>query len=1496
MTRIRLAVALMIVTLVGLFAGGCQKPFLVPTAFDLNADGAFYLERFFGQRYEDDDEEVHMSTGLRLWLTDTIPIVSPVDGIMEWCPPGVWCDQAQGYGTIRVTLKPKKDQVNELQDVKAVPMYVLIGGLQGDKVKAAVKALHLAEEADDPANPSTTEEGEAETFATNFVKYGEAEPEAFVVRMGDVLGLPRAIGAASLGPRGRITITVLDPKGYFLDPMIYLNLETPPAVTTTAPVQALGGDTTPPEITQVTMYGHGSMSGTNALGVQTVDIGGTSVSSVVVPSLFDITVGVRDVGPPRCDSDSGTVTCLTPDPGFDATMAIKRFDVEIFGLDPVAPPASPTVGDYTHQVLTTPYQAGLFCLAEANARLDGSGESDVGSDVLYNPYEPPTSKTSPHVYNLANLRARPEAECLPETWRDEEVTTAGGIDTTAFAQGEYKVVVTATDFADQTDTYETWMSVTTAQPTCDLEVSSCTAQVSFDPTPQATCGSGDPLTKVNLSLDIPPPSAICQGIATLTVPQGDVEMFLNPDCTGAITTGHTWDLSVPEAVPPEVYIRAANDPQTGQPIAFQEVVMALTYTNGATCTGTNNTVLQGGNNPGPAEYEGGCCTENGSPGCESETIAACVCALDSGCCTGDWTETCIEYANDNCQANCPAIDSECGNGVCEINESPSTCPGDCPSPPPNTFEDCAPSNQINDFDISNSTVVPFSVNLSSGGIIFNGQDDAGLCNYELVVPTLAIETETLFVKSLDLSNVTLTWKEAAAAFGSGASQTFHSAVLTWETNGAAAGSFGVIDAQITEATIAVDAQGNVTGVLDFEANTSADVNLGPNVILRSGVEGTFSYAYSGGTDWTGSWNFGGITGIHLDVVKTPTAGSNVVATATGSLQPNGVLEATLVQTPGTSFGFTSYGLGLNICDLSLNFSYNIANSHLDFLSGGAALSATGIGGLTGSIDLVLTFEPTQATVALGLNLGCTCCAGASQLEVVGMTLSDLSLTGVFNYDFDLLSLVGTVSAQHPDFNTAIEGVVFKVEDLGGGSGLGVSEFSMASFTTEFQGFELSVTNASYITAGSELTFSAKLVIPNLGDFSIINFKCNDAGLISIQKISGALTQSPLTGSFQASYYDDGNTSRFTGYINDLSVAGLVTVGAEIDVGTAQNSGGKYTFIYIKIKAANLPIPLVKKLAATGGYNYGMQGIPGCPPTSPAEICTPFGSGGGGGEEVNAPGYPSEGTYIVGFGLGIGDPAGIISLDLYAQVQFGNGPTQLTAAAGISIPQTDPWISGTVTIDNYILGGSDMAGSLSTNVSIPGDNPWFFHFNGAVTYETSDSGWSVETPYPITANLLSVVQVTGNFNFSSVVSTNPNSLENSFSGSINASLSVGGGFSFRYPNNFNPSSCSTADATDNSIGFGARGNLSLGVTGSIGGSFDNDGLVSANIGANAYFNGYLAYKLPCPAICYNCVSSISVSASAGLSASQSGQGLRVTGYANFSSSFGVTVQEYVDKTF
>ena len=112
-----------------------------------------------------------------------------------------------------------------------------------------------------------------------------------------------------------------------------------------------------------------------------------------------------------------------------------------------------------------------------------------------------------------------------------------------------------------------------------------------------------------------------------------------------------------------------------------------------------------------------------------------------------------------------------------------------------------------------------------------------------------------------------------------------------------------IEASVTDMTIAIDAQGEISGVLDFVVTTTADVNLGTNAILRDGVTGTFSYAYTGGTDWSGSWNFGGVTGIHIDLVR----GSDILGTATGVLQPTGVLEATLVQ-GSTAISFTTYGV------------------------------------------------------------------------------------------------------------------------------------------------------------------------------------------------------------------------------------------------------------------------------------------------------------------------------------------------------------------------------------------------------------------------------------------------------------------------------------------------------------------------------------------------------------------------------------------------------------
>ena len=77
---------------------------------------------------------------------------------------------------------------------------------------------------------------------------------------------------------------------------------------------------------------------------------------------------------------------------------------------------------------------------------------------------------------------------------------------------------------------------------------------------------------------------------------------------------------------------------------------------------------------GECVYEGDCCAENGSAGCDDSAIVDCVCALDPYCCDTEWDELCIQdLAIGQCGLECPL----CGDEVCEDPEDCESCPYDC---------------------------------------------------------------------------------------------------------------------------------------------------------------------------------------------------------------------------------------------------------------------------------------------------------------------------------------------------------------------------------------------------------------------------------------------------------------------------------------------------------------------------------------------------------------------------------------------------------------------------------------------------------------------------------------------------------------------------------------------------------------------------------------------------------------------------------------------------
>lgn len=68
------------------------------------------------------------------------------------------------------------------------------------------------------------------------------------------------------------------------------------------------------------------------------------------------------------------------------------------------------------------------------------------------------------------------------------------------------------------------------------------------------------------------------------------------------------------------------------------------------------------NSPSDCGSCGDCCTETlGVPGCSDQTIEACVCAADPGCCSGSWDTYCVERVR---TAGC-GVCLACGDSICD---------------------------------------------------------------------------------------------------------------------------------------------------------------------------------------------------------------------------------------------------------------------------------------------------------------------------------------------------------------------------------------------------------------------------------------------------------------------------------------------------------------------------------------------------------------------------------------------------------------------------------------------------------------------------------------------------------------------------------------------------------------------------------------------------------------------------------------------------------------
>ncbi len=694
---------------------------------------------------------------------------------------------------------------------------------------------------------------------------------------------------------------------------------------------------------------------------------------------------------------------------------------------------------------------------------------------------------------------------------------------------------------------------------------------------------------------------------------------------------------------------------------------------------------------------------------------------------------------------------------------------------------------------------PITFSIPNAPLAPAGQQDAqGYCPYQ-VDAAINLDMLGTFQKSFSLTGVSISWKEKYDN-----PSDYKDVTITWAGNYNLA-TFGLIGANLTQISLTVNSGGNLSGTCTFTVNQTQDVSIGSIAILKQGLSGSFTYNYSNSNGWNGNWDFGGITGFEVHLMK----GSSPIAKVTAqSFDANGnINNATLsAVTPGV---WTTNGFTATLEQLALSFNYNIANNEIDFLGGTGQVKIENIPNVQGKFTLALIFSTSSVTATVGLD----------NVEAFGCDISG-TLSVDIDYNFDLQVISGTgISAQHQDFDQSFTGVEFEIKDGA------VEKFGIGQITIKYKGkVEFSMMNASYVKAESNVQFDAKVELPAL-QMTVTEFKINTGGGVSVGNITADINQSPVDVHVDVSFATDQFSGNFTGtFTGGIAINGSLTIGA-----TASYNYGHFalsvTTSGIALGTSGLK---VKSLSGEFGYNWAAP-----PPTTS-------------GTASSSTGSPQQGTTTIGFGLGIADMADIVLIEGYVRLTLG-AATQIYLKGDVKVTANAPhYFQGTLEIW-YTLGSTTISGNINSVTKFPASSGDIVYLNsGNVAFEISNNQWAV-TANGMTGKIFDEIDMSCEFQVYSYLSNS-----NNIHGYLKADLNYDNTFNFAYPSNFNPSSCSTADATDNSVGFGVSGNLELHLGGHINASMSSNG-VTGSIGAEASANCTLHIKWPCFVTCgWDCV--------------------------------------------
>lgn len=283
----------------------------------------------------------------------------------------------------------------------------------------------------------------------------------------------------------------------------------------------------------------------------------------------------------------------------------------------------------------------------------------------------------------------------------------------------------------------------------------------------------------------------------------------------------------------------------------------------------------------------------------------------------------------------------------------------------------------------------------------------GECVFNDVSVDLALQMEAIeqnLRHDINLSSAVFSYKKNCAT------GEILSGELTWSNTGDAnRQKFFGLDVSVNEFKIELDKEGITRGAVDLDAALVEDLPLSTIIKLRSGLSGGIRYGITRENDeLKGSFDFGGLKGLNLDVVK----GSKVLAKLEdGRFDADGVLTGKIRMADEVEFESSQFKAKLT--DLVLDIEYSLGKDII-IHKGSLGMAVSGIKLLDGELKLTGEFLEDQIEASVS----------GRNLKAFGMKLTGLNLAVVIDEQLNINEIAGRLKANHPDF-----GVELAVEDL-----------------------------------------------------------------------------------------------------------------------------------------------------------------------------------------------------------------------------------------------------------------------------------------------------------------------------------------------------------------------------------------------------------------------------------------------------------------------------------